>query len=288
MYAITGVTGHVGGHAAEALLAKGERVRAVVRSAAKGDVWAAKGADVVIADMNDADALTEALSGCEGVFVLLPVTDAGAQFHAQQRALADAITGAVASSGVPHVVALSSVGAELDHGTGPILPLHHFENSLRSGPAVVSVLRSAHFQEKVTDILDVVRTAGIYPNFGESADVAKPMNATADIGAVVAETLLSPPVTSEIVDLEGPSYTEREVAQALAAALGKPVEVVNIPREGWVNALVDGGVPNDFAEILAQLYDAEERGILRAQGDRVIRLTTPIEETVRRLLEKVA
>jgi uncharacterized protein YbjT (DUF2867 family) len=238
--------------------------------------------------MSNCEDLAEAFRGCDGAFVLLPATEAGSDFHTDQRALADAIADATEASGVPHVVLLSSIGAEHASGTGPLLPLHHVENRLRAGTAVVSALRSAHFQEKVTDVLGAVLEAGVYPNFGESADVAKPMNATRDIGAVVAESLLSPPGASAIVALEGPWYTERPGAEALAAALGKHVEVVNIPRDGWVDALADAGVPRDFAVVLAELYDADERGMLRPQGDRVVRLTTPIEETLRQLLEETA
>ena len=39
MYAITGVTGNVGGAVARALLAGGQSVRAIVRNADKGQVW---------------------------------------------------------------------------------------------------------------------------------------------------------------------------------------------------------------------------------------------------------
>ena len=72
MYAITGVTGHVGGAAARELLAAGAPVRAVVRDPEKGQAWAALGAEVAVADFTDRTALAAALAGCRGAFVMLP------------------------------------------------------------------------------------------------------------------------------------------------------------------------------------------------------------------------
>jgi uncharacterized protein YbjT (DUF2867 family) len=60
MYAITGITGQVGGAVARALLAARLPDRAVVRAAGKGATWAEHGCEAAIADMNDAVALTAA------------------------------------------------------------------------------------------------------------------------------------------------------------------------------------------------------------------------------------
>jgi uncharacterized protein YbjT (DUF2867 family) len=110
------------------------------------------------------------------------------------------------------------------------------------------------------------------------------MIATRDIGAVAAEALLSPPPTSEVIDLEGPAYTERQVAEKLGAALGKPLQVVNIPRPAWVDSLVETGLPRHIAELIAELYDADQRGILQPRGDRRVHGRTPIDETLRNLV----
>src|SRR5207244_527511 len=72
MYAIAGVTGHTGSIAAETLLAQGKPVRVIVRDAAKGAAWAKKGAEVAVASLDDVGALTKALTGVQGAFVLLP------------------------------------------------------------------------------------------------------------------------------------------------------------------------------------------------------------------------
>ena len=72
MFAITGITGQVGGEVARNLLAARHSVRAVVRDVGKGKAWAERGCDLVSADINDPAALTAAFKGVDGVFVLVP------------------------------------------------------------------------------------------------------------------------------------------------------------------------------------------------------------------------
>jgi uncharacterized protein YbjT (DUF2867 family) len=281
MYAITGVTGHVGGAAAGELLAAGDTVRAVVRDPAKGQEWSRRGAEVAVADLTDSAALAEALAGCRGAFVLLPTDPAGTD--AGHRRLADSIAAGVAGSGVLHVVVLSSVGADLAEGTGPVRWLHHLENALRRTGVVVTAIRSPHFQEKAADVLPAVIADGVYPVFAASADVAIPMAATRDVGAAVAEALRRPPLASEVVDLDAPAYTERQVAATLATMLGRAVEVVTVPRPAWSGVLLDAGVPPALADALVELYDADERGLLEPRGDRRHPCTTSLEVTLREL-----
>ena len=72
MYAVTGITGKVGGAVAQRLLDAGAKVRAVVRDEAKGKPWADKGCDVAVAEIGDAAALTAAFAGTDGVFLMTP------------------------------------------------------------------------------------------------------------------------------------------------------------------------------------------------------------------------
>src|ERR1700737_4678013 len=82
MFAITGITGKVGGEVARNLLAGNQPVRAVVRDLRKGEAWAQLGCDLVGADINDAGALTSAFKGAESVFVLVPPNfDPSPDFH---------------------------------------------------------------------------------------------------------------------------------------------------------------------------------------------------------------
>ncbi len=75
MFVITGVTGHTGSIAATTLLAAGKPVRVVVRDAAKGEAWKAKGAEVAVADVHDTDALRRLFRQGQRLFLLDPPAD---------------------------------------------------------------------------------------------------------------------------------------------------------------------------------------------------------------------
>ena len=215
--------------------------------------------------------------------MLLPFDLTVDDLDAHADALIDSIAGAVADRRVPHVVVLSSGGADLSVGTGPITGLHRLELALLGTGATVTALRSGHFQEKVGDVLDAAR-GGVYPVFAASADVALPLAATQDLGAVAARALLAPPADSEAVDVLGPRYTEREVATLLGATLGIDLQVVTLPEDAWAPTLAEAGFPPHVAASLAELYRADERGLLAPRGDRTVEVTTPLEATLRRVL----
>lgn len=282
MYAITGVTGHVGGATARELLDGGAAVRVVVRDPEKGREWSERGAEVARADFTDRTALAAAFAGCDGVFVMLPTIATATD--AEHRAMADSIAAAVADSGVPHVVALSSIGADLPDGTGPVRWLHHFEHRLRESGARLTAVRPPHFQEKVETVLDAATGAGVYPVFSDDADVPTPMVATRDIGAAAAAALKSPPAASETVDLDAPHYTERQVAERLGAVLGRELRVVTVPRPDWFATMTGGGVPPLLAAELVALYDADNSHLLQPRGDRRVRCATEIETTLREVV----
>ena len=284
MYTIAGVTGQVGSAVANELLAAGEDVRVLVRDVVKGERWAQRGAEVAVADLRDVSGLTDAVRGSKGVFVLLPLNLPSPTATAEAAELTDAVGEAIEAAGVPHVVALSSVGADLPEGTGAIEWLHRFENRLRGTGAVLTAVRSGHFQEKARDLLGAVHAAGIYPVLRDSADVRIPMVAVRDVGSVIAFALREPASAHRVIDVEGPEYTERQVAEMIASLVGRPVEVVTIPRSGWVGTLVEAGLSTEGAELIAELYDADQRGVLQPKGDRLIRGRTGLEETLRDLV----
>src|SRR5437868_9978638 len=72
MYAITGITGQVGGALVRELLATGQPVRAVVRDATRAGSWADRGCEIATAFMEDAASLAAAFEGAAGVFILPP------------------------------------------------------------------------------------------------------------------------------------------------------------------------------------------------------------------------
>src|SRR4029079_10619791 len=137
---------------------------------------------VAVGSLEDAAFLAGALKGAQGFFTLLPPNYASKDFYAEQRSTADAIAQGVKQAGVPHVVILSSIGADLDAGNGPIKGLHYLENKIRETGAKLTALRAAYFQENIGQSVSPARDQGIFPNFVPSRDFPMPMIATRDIG----------------------------------------------------------------------------------------------------------
>src|SRR5688500_7630889 len=124
MYAIAGASGHTGSVVADTLLAQGKPVRVIVRDAAKGEAWRAKGAEVAVASLDDAAALAKAFAGVQGAYVLLPPQVTSTEPLAVYARTTAAIASAVRAANVPHVVLLSSIGAQHAAGNGPIKVLY--------------------------------------------------------------------------------------------------------------------------------------------------------------------
>ena len=281
MFIVAGVTGNVGSVVARALLAQGKKTKVIVRDEAKGKEWSKAGAEVAIGALEDRAFLASALKGASGFFTLLPPNYQAVDFFGTQKSTADAIAGAVKDSGVAHVVMLSSIGADLAAGTGPIKGLHYLEEKLRATGVKLSAIRAGSFQENLHNALGAARQAGIYPNFMPSADYPIPMIATRDIGALAAQSLLTPPAKSEVVDLVGPAYSHRQVAEKIGQALGKSLKIVDIPAAGHVDALVQAGFSKGLAQEFAEMYAGFAGGGITPKGDRLVQGKTAIDETIK-------
>src|SRR5262245_35520905 len=110
-YAITGITGNVGGAVGRSLLQAGAAVRAVMRDPKKAPAWIERGCEIAVADMNDATALTNAFTGVDGVFVLLPANFDPSPGFPELKAILSALQTALLAARPSRVVCLSTVGA---------------------------------------------------------------------------------------------------------------------------------------------------------------------------------
>src|SRR5262245_5921746 len=132
MYAITCATGNIGNGIAERLLARGEKVRAIGRNAARLRKLTDAGAEPAIGTVEDASFLKKVFAGARGVFAMIPPNVQSPNPGEEQDRIGTAIAEALAATAPAVVVNLSSVGAELPAGTGPIAGLHRQEQRLNA------------------------------------------------------------------------------------------------------------------------------------------------------------
>lgn len=285
MYAIAGVTGHTGAVVADTLLAKGRPVRVIVRSAEKGAPWKAKGAEVAVADLADVGAMTKALTGAKGAYLLTPPNFATKDFLADRTALIESLGKAITNARLPAFVFLSSVGAQHPSGTGPIVIPHRAEQALRALAPSATFLRAAYFLENWGSVVPVAKAQGVLPHFG-AVDVKFPQVCTRDIGLAAAAALLNPADGVRIIELAGrEDWSVQDVAAALGSLLGKQVTAVAAPVEGAKDGLSKAGVPEPMASLYAEMYGAAARGLVALEKPAAVqRGATPLVDALRPLV----
>jgi uncharacterized protein YbjT (DUF2867 family) len=284
MYVIAGVTGHTGKIAAETLLAQGKPVRVIVRKAEQGAPWQARGAEVAIASLDDAEALTKAFTGAQGAFVLVPPAPTAPDFLASRAPLITAMARAVTAAKLPHVVLLSSVGAQLPAGTGPIVGLHRAEEALGKTGAATTFVRASYFQENFACVLQPAKTDGVLPSF-LPADLQHEAVSTHDIGKTVAQALLDGPRGRRVIELAGPAPTSAtDVAAALTKIFGRPVKVALAPMSAVVPTFKSFGMSQNVAELYLEMNEGFASGRIHPEGKgETIRGKVGIEEGLREL-----
>jgi uncharacterized protein YbjT (DUF2867 family) len=249
MFAITGVTGNVGGEVARNLLAAGRPVRAVVREIRKAEPWAERGCEVVEADINDAAALTAAFAGAEGVFVMVPSSFDPSPDFREARAIGATLRTALQAARPGRVVYLSTIGAQATQSN--LLTQHTLiEEALRELPLPITFLRPGWFMENSLWDVAPAKNDGVVPSFLQPLDKPVPMVATADIGRVASELLLEAWEGHRVVELEGPSrVTPNEIANTFADLLGRTVRMEAVPREKWEALFKSQGMKNPTPRI---------------------------------------
>ena len=233
MHIIIGGTGHVGSATARALLRRGEPVTVVTRNAGHAAGLRDAGAKVAVADVRDVPALRAILRTGTTALLLNPPAAPFTDTDAVERANAAAIVDAVTGSGLRKAVAVSTTGARRGERCGDLTVLFEFEEKLKAQAVPVAVNRGVYYMSNWTEMLDTVRHRGKLPSFFPE-DLVIPMVAPDDLGEVAARRLLEPADRTDTIDVEGPRrYTPRDVADAFAHALGRPVDVEVIPRHAW-------------------------------------------------------
>jgi len=278
MYVVTGATGHTGSVVAKTLLKQGTKVRVIGRSAERLTSLAAEGAEPFAADLTDPAAVTKALVGAKGAYIMMPPDLASPDFRGFQNRVADAIAAAVKAAGLTHVVTLSSVGADKTEGTGPVMGLHYLEQQLNAIDGLNALhLRAGYFMENTLGQIGVIQKMGMAVG-PLRPDLKLPMIATQDIGEAAANALLIQDFRQKQArELLGQrDISMSEVAQIIGKAIGRPdLRYVQAPDEQVRPALVQIGMSPSMADLILEMSAALNSGHMRALEPRSAQNTTP-------------
>jgi uncharacterized protein YbjT (DUF2867 family) len=261
MYVILGASGNTGSIIANSLLSAGKKVRVVGRDAGRLKRFVDRGAEAFTADMSDAAALTKAFTGARAAYLMLPP----AKSPEEQERDSDGIARAVKESGLCYAVHLSSYGAQVAKGAGPVSGLHSSEQKLNAIKDLnVLHLRAAYFMENNLAAIGMIHGMGIFGN-ALLPDMKIPMAATRDVGDYAAQRLLhldfSGKQTRELLGERDLSMTE--ATAVIARGIGKPdLRYQQFPYDQVQQALTKLGVPPKGAAMYIEMYKSINAGVL--------------------------
>lgn len=277
MQVILGASGNTGHVAAKELLAAGQKVRVVGRSADHLQFLAAEGAQVFVADVTDTAAITKAFGDADSAYVMIPPNLTSNDFRGYQERVSDAIATAVQNAGIKNVVSLSSIGAEKDSGTGPVVGLHNLEQKLNQiDGANVLHLRAGYFMENTLPQAAAIRMMGMTAG-PVRPDLKLPMIATCDIGKAAAAALQHLDFQGkQVLELHGQRDLDYiEAATIIGKAIGNPgLKYIQAPDSQLRGVMVQMGMSDNLAGLILEMAGALNSGHMKPLEARNQRNTT--------------
>ncbi len=251
-FLITGATGATGSAAAAQLLDKGERVRAFVhREDDRSEALRKRGAEVVVGDLLDFDAVREALNGVNRAYFVYPIRPGLVQATAQfaQSAL---------EAGVEGIVNMSQISARGDAKSHAAREHWLAEQVFDWSGLNVAHIRPTYFAEWLLYLAPMIRQGAMYAPFttGRHAPIAGE-----DQGRVIVGVLEDPEQhRGKVYPLYGPvELTHHEIAKAVGRVLGREITYQSMPIEKWADVVAGASAGRPPRNDAGSLYSEADR-----------------------------
>jgi len=265
-YILTGSIGNISKPLAATLIAEGHQVTIISNSESRKVEIENLGAKAAIGSVLDVTFLTNAFSGADAVYLMIPPTFSVSDWLGFQKEVAENFITAVQQSGVKNIVQLSSIGAHMGEGAGPIDGLAYLEKRLDNIDGInVIKLRPSYFYTNFYTLIDLVKHAGILgSNLGEG-DQQFVLTHPKDIADAAAKHLLAldfKEQTIEYVSSDIRSFSE--IATVLGKAIDKPeLPWINFSDEDTLQGMLQSGLPEVFAKSYVQMGKSIREGLIQ-------------------------
>jgi uncharacterized protein YbjT (DUF2867 family) len=226
-YLITGSLGNISKPIVEGLVKAGKQVRVVTSSADRKKDIEALGAEALVGSVTDVAFLKQAFQSAEAAYTMIPPIWQTNNWRQSQNDIAKNYVQALRSSQVKYVVNLSSVGAHLGNGAGPVDGLYDFEQMLNQLDSIhVKHLRPSFFFHNLLNQIGMIKQAGIMGgNYGEGEKLF--LVHPRDIAQAALQELLELKFTGKSARyIIGDERSGQEIAQTLGNAIGRPLNWV--------------------------------------------------------------
>jgi uncharacterized protein YbjT (DUF2867 family) len=263
-YILLGSLGNITKPLAQQLIAAGQKVTIISSHAGKAADITALGATSAIGSVEDIAFLTSTFKGADAVYTMIPPKYDAKDWKLYIGGIGSNFVSAIKAAGVKKVVNLSSIGADLPGGTGPVTGLHLAETAFSTLTGVdVKHLRPGFFFTNIYGDISLIKQAGIYGNnFGPDRPIV--LVHPNDIAAAAAEELLGLRFTGTSVRyIVSDERNSKDIAAVLGAAIGKPgLPYVEFKDEDALKGLLGAGFIEDVARNFVELGAAARTGAL--------------------------
>jgi uncharacterized protein YbjT (DUF2867 family) len=265
---LTTPTGHIGNKLANMLLDRKSDITLIARHPEKVKDLASRGAKVIAGEHSDSTVVEQAVRGADALFWLTPSDPTSHDPLGLARRMAEAGASVIRKHPDLHVVQLSSAGAFLPKGTGPIVGLYETEEKFRAAGRNIISLRPNEFMENVFFSLPaIIEQDSVFTSIPGS--VKAPFIATRDIAEFAAEFLLNPINGHHVVDIVGPQEISLdEWARIAGEAVGKQIRVVTVPGDKLKAAMSQSGMSPEMAALLVEMEEAFPKIQGQFKGDQ--------------------
>lgn len=267
-YVITGSIGHISRSVVEELVKAGKTVDVITSSNERVNEIEKLGAKAVVGSVQEASFVTRAFENTDVAYTMIPPIWQTSNLRASQDEVARNYANAIREHGVKYVVNLSSMGAHVGSGVGPVDGLAFFERLLNDIPGLnVRHLRPSFFYYNFLSQIGLIKSAGIMGgNYGVIGDKLFLVH-TNDIVKAALEALLNLNFSgSSVRYIIGDERSGREIAAVLGKAIGKDLNWVELTDEQQKQGLLQAGLPETHAENYTIMGKALREGVMQADA----------------------
>ena len=267
-YILTGSTGNITKPLATTLIAAGHEVTIVSSSESRKEEIEKLGAKALIGNVLDQSFLAKAFSGADAVYLMIPPTFIVSDWLGFQKEVAESFVTAVKESGVKNVLQLSSIGAHMGEGAGPIDGLAYLEKRLDTIDGInLKKLRPSYFYTNFYTMTDMIRHAGILGSNMGNGNQELVLTHPTDIADAAARNLLA-------LDFKGKTteYVSSDIVtfDAISKALGTAIGIPELPWVSFSDADVlqgmqQSGLPEVFAKGYVQMGKSIREGLIQEE-----------------------
>lgn len=266
-YIVTGSIGHISKPVVEGLVKAGKEVSVITSSNERVKEIEKLGANALVGRVEDAAFLKRAFKRADVVYTMIPPIWQTNNWRAAQLEVAKNYTEAIQEAGISYVVNLSSIGAHLQNGAGPVNGVYDFEQLLNKVQGLhVKHLRPAYFYYNLFNQIGLIRQAGFMgANYGKDETLF--LTHTKDIAAAALEELLSLNFKGNSIRyIISDERSGQNIAEVLGRAIGKELNWVQLTDDQQKQGLLQAGLSDTHSHGFTEMGAALRTGTMQSDA----------------------